>query len=242
MADSQLSVPCLRCDLPAAAHGEHHEPTKGMGGQGPKVAAHPRVPRFRGCHEAVHDARFVLELEGDIARTLEAGLVVSERATRVDDESLDPRYWSTEKLCGDWEYSEQNALDALFQQCRRAWVFYQRYRWMETWYERAAEMITEKTGKFVYWRRVYERVALWEVFGERRDDYAFLGPRIAIAVAEDKDPEEALAIATVAKDNEHLVKDVVAMVKTRDRARAATPPPSCECPNCGARHRKKVGG
>ncbi|HXK33119.1 MAG TPA: hypothetical protein VNM91_03785, partial [Dehalococcoidia bacterium] len=157
-----LSVPCIRCGRPAAEHGEHHHPHRGMGGQGPKVAEHPRVPLCRGCHRDLHDGRFRLELNGPIAQCVAPdGAVLSVRAVRpqplvhafeapapdlaalahqavlLDDESL-AYVWET----GETWRGTGDVVQAIV-----AWAMRQRYgSFGDAWYRRAAEILSEYSG------------------------------------------------------------------------------------------------
>lgn len=238
----QVSLPCVRCGRPASASkgGEHHHPHKGMGGQGVKVPEHGRVPLCRDHHtgpEGVHNGAFAIELVGDIARTMEGGVCASRRAVVVREEDPDPSYWSDEKLAAQWRYSEENALDALFDQCQAAWLFYERYHWQPQWYDRVAEMLSEYSGRFVHPRRVYERVKVWEAFRDRREDYEYLGTRVAIAVAEDPDHEKALGYAILARDDGARSAEIVEALRAKRQEREYLPAERHECPLCHNLHR-----
>lgn len=231
------ALPCIRCG--ADSNPEHHDPPKGMGGQGVKVEEHPRVPLCRAHHREVHEGGFSLKLSGEIARTYYGEVQMSERAIVVKDDVDDMRYWSDKRLCNEWDEAEEDALESLRRQCHAAWGFYQRYRWAEKWYERAAEILTENTGRLIHWRRVYERVNLWLAFQGHWQDIDYLGKNLAIAVAENGVPADALEIALSAKDSGHSSGDARAIVRTRDHGRALTPPAKHDCPACGASHRIK---
>lgn len=238
---NQLSAPCRRCGRPSAPDGEHHHPHKGMGGQGPKVPEHPRVALCRSCHSAVHLGTFRLEVTDNVVRTIEGGAVVSERALVDDDQSQDWRAWTDEALAQAWHAAEMNAIDCLAEQCRAAYCLYLRYRFLPAWYEAVAEIVGRITGRTPHPRRVYERVRLYQAFEGRWEDYAFLGARIAIAVAEDAEPERALSIATVAKADGLSTNEVVEMIRDPERPVEYEPPERHACPECGAMHRIRKG-
>jgi hypothetical protein len=218
-----------------------------MGGQGVKVEEHPRVPLCRAHHREVHEGGFSLKIHGDIARTYQGETCVSERAMVVKDDVDDMHYWSDERLSREWEEAEEDALESLRRQCHAAWGFYQRYRWAEKWYERAAEILTENTGKYTHWRRVYERVNLWLAFQGHWEDISYLGQNLAITVAEDTVPADALEIALSARDSGHTSGGAKALVKARDLDAAREPPLKHDCPRlcpecgaqvgCGYRHK-----
>lgn len=205
------------------------------------MVEHPRVPLCRTHYNSVHEGSLAILINGPFATVLEAGVPATERAIVPDDQAEDSRYWTDERLAGLWDSADTTALAALAAQCRVAHEFWRRYSWKERWYDEAAQYISSKIGRFVHWRRVYERAHCFTVFKDRWEDYEFLGARLSITVAEDAEPDEALEIAKVARANEYTVADTVAMVRQRDRARAAEPPEMHECPDCGARHRVKKG-
>jgi hypothetical protein len=210
---------------------------KGMGG-----AEHDHlinVPLCRDDHRAVHMKEFSLKIHGDIARTYQGETCVSERAMVVKDDVDDMHYWSDKRLSTEWEEAEEDALESLRRQCHAAWGFYQRYRWAEKWYERAAEILSENTGKYTHWRRVYERVNLWLAFQGHWEDISYLGQNLAITVAEDTVPADALEIALSARESGHTSTDAKAMVKSRDLDAARTAVVKHECPLCKALHRVK---
>ena len=227
---SDLSSPCLRCGRPASVKygGEHHHPHTRMGGQGAKVAEHPRVVLCRSCHNAVHLGDWVLKLDGDIATGTENGMVVFERGIEVRDEGDDPLFWSDGRLASTWARLDEIAKTALELQATAAHQFYQRYRGFEKWYERAADIITQETGRYVHWRRIYDYVNLYLAFHERWDKVEVLGKTLALAVAQSEEPKKALAIAEAARDSGRTGASAIREIRGQ-----AEPEPR-KCPHCGA--------
>ena len=224
------SAPCLRCGTPAPAHGEHHHPHKGMGGQGRKVAEHPRVVLCRGCHDDVHMGKFTLTMKTvEIAIGSENGIEVFQRGGEVEEEAYDPRFWSDERLADRWRDGENSALTGLAIQAGVAHAFYQRYKNHERWYERVAEIISTLNGYSVHWRDVYRRVKLYEAFGSHWDTYLRLGKTLALAVAESADVGAALEMAQATKDEGgHTSRDIIRKIRGQPEPKAKT------CPSCGA--------
>ena len=135
MMVSGRGSPCLRGGAPAPEHGENdHNPEefgpvgKGSGGQGSKVAEHPRVVRCRSCHSAVHLGEFRLKLspDGSIAKGYENGMVIFERGVEVRDELSDSRFWSDEHLASVGADGEEKAPDGVAQQCNAAFEVHRR--------------------------------------------------------------------------------------------------------------------
>ena len=166
---------------------------------------HERFDLCRECHEDLHAKKWTFRVEGAIVVgfqpddpkwiTFRRGLVLSE-------DGPDPEHWTDEKLATEWEKGEENALEGLRRQCLVAAAFYQRYGWGEKWAEQAARFITDFTGRHVYWRRLYEWLRIYTVFGDseehpagRWNDLDFLGATLALAVAESGDPKKALEMA-----------------------------------------------
>jgi hypothetical protein len=209
-----------------------------MGGATEHVE-HPNVPLCRGCHEAVHAKRFTLMINGDFASTWEKGHPVSERALTVNDSHEDMRYWSDEALAVGWGQVHEQVVGLLEYQCRIAYEFERRYSWLDHWYEGAAQILGRNTGYVVHPRDVYRKADLWRTFAGRWQDYAFLGARVAISVAEASEPEEALAFATSQVDENAASRTDIAQ-DVKDRwPRAASRGESCTCPECGAKHRRR---
>lgn len=224
---SDLSAPCLRCGVPAPAHGEHHHPHKGMGGQGVKVEEHPRVVLCRACHNAVHLGEFVLSVDGEIATGSENGMVVFQRGLTVQDEGDDPMFWSDGRLASAWVRLDEIAKTALELQATAAHQFYQRYRGFEKWYERAAEIIKDETGHYVHWRRIYDYVDLYLFYHDKWEKMEPLGKTLALAVAQSAEPKKALAIAEAARDSGRTGASAIREIKGE-----AEPEPK-RCPHCG---------
>ena len=232
---SDLSAPCLRCGVPAPEHGEHHHnPSefgpvgKGSGGQGAKVAEHPRVVLCRACHNSVHLGEWVLKLDGDIAKGFEGDIQVFERGIEVRDDQSDCRFWSDEQLANYWRSGEDTALKGLAIQCSVAAEFYARYKGQPEWYVRVAQIISDFNGYSVHWRDVYRRVKLYEAFGSDWDTYLRLGKTLALAVAESREPEKALEIANTRKDEGgHTSTEIIREIRGQE------PPEPRKCPHCG---------
>src|SRR4030067_2032566 len=86
---TDLFVPCVRCGMPAAAHGEHHargdnlSMGKGMGG----AQDHLETVAFcRSCHRGLQEKEFTAKLFGDIVCTYHGDVRASERAMVTKDE------------------------------------------------------------------------------------------------------------------------------------------------------------
>jgi len=204
-------APCCVCGK--AADDLHHEPPKGSGGAPDWKGV--LIPLCRQHHTERHTGQLSFKVDNGIVNGFISEIHIFERALRPDDMSPDPRYWTDEHLCHEWSDAESQALGNLIRQCEVAWQFWRRYGWADEWYERAAQMLTDSTGQFVHWRRVYERVRLYEQFNERWKDYELLGPTLALAVAESRNPE-ALEIAVAAKEKGLRVSDAVALVKGKE--------------------------
>lgn len=229
-----LAEPCVRCGVPAPPHGEHHQnPSehgpvgKGAGGQGAKVAEHPRVVLCRACHNAVHLGEFTLSIDSGVATGSENGMVVFERGMVVRDEGDDPLFWSDTRLAAAWVRLDKIAKTALELQATAAHQFWLRYRGFEKWYERTADIITQETGHYVHWRRIYDYVDLYLAFHEDWDKVELLGKTLALAVAQSEEPKKALQIAEAARDNGRTGASAIREIKGE-----AEPEPK-KCPHCG---------
>lgn len=236
-----VSVPCVRCGRPAAGHGEHHEPRKGMGGQGPKVAEHPRVPLCRGCHRELHDGRFRLRLEANLAVSLSPeGDVLAVRAVRP--QPLVHRFEAPEVelaqlaqalvLTDDqsvayvWECGAQWRGTGDLIQAVAAWALRQRYgSYGESWYQRAAELIRDATGLHVSTGAVYNAAALGtalEAAGWRLD-LLDLGKTVLAEVGKAPEPAAALRTAQELRDEGFRAFEVVAELRAHRKGAAEEP-------------------
>lgn len=209
-----------------------------MGGQGVKVEEHPRIALCRDCHNAVHAGEFALEIEGEIVRGKGGEIVQFERALWPDDDATDSRYWSDEKLAGQWAQADGAVRLALQVHAHLSYELWRRYGWTEKWYSRAAELISDQVGYHVDWRRIYEGVRLWMAFGERNWQHVErLGTKLALAVAETEEPEQAMAVAVEGLENGRTRKEIMSEL----RGDGLRPAETCECPSCGNEHRRRDG-
>lgn len=217
-------APCCVCGK--ASDDLHHEPPKGAGGAPEWIGT--LIPLCRLHHQERHTGQLSFKVDNGIVTGYLSEVQIFERAVGCDDLSPDPRYWSDEQLCHAWAEAESQAMGNLIRQCEVAWQFWRRYGWADKWYERAAQMLTDYTGTYVHWRRVYERVRLYERFNDRWQDYELLGANLSIAVAESHNPE-ALEIAVAAKEKGLRVSDAVALVKGKE------PEDRVPCDACGGK-------
>lgn len=258
-----LSVPCVRCGKPAAEHGEHHEPRKGMGGQGPKAAEHPRVPLCRGCHRELHDGRFRLRLEANVAVSLSPeGDVLAVRAVRPQPfvHAVEPPEVALEELAQALVLADDESLAYVWEcgarwqgtgdliQAVAAWAFRRRYgSYGQAWYRRVAELIREATGLHVSVGAVYDAAArgvALEAAGWRLD-LLDLGKTVLAEVGKAPEPAAALEAAHALRDEGLLARQVVAELRSRREADfqtlkiPAADPEGCahewRCARCGAR-------
>lgn len=230
-----LSAPCVRCGKPAAPHGEHHEPRRGMGGQGPKAAEHPRVPLCRGCHRDLHDGRFSLALRANVALSLSPqGQVLAVRAVRpqplvhrfeapeVELRELAEALLLTddESLAYVWECGAQWRGTGDLVQAAVAWALRQRYgSYGEGWYRRAAELIREATGLRVSTAAIYDAAALGtalEAAGWRLDPLD-LGKSVLAEAGKAAEPARALELAETLRDEGLPAREVVRALRSARR-------------------------
>ena len=196
---SDISAPCLRCGRPSRPQVHHHRTDEGPVGRGMGGVhgeGHDHIERADLCdddHIALHDGDWVLKLDGDIATGTENGMVIFERGMEVRDEGDDPLFWSDGRLAAAWVRLDEIAKTALELQATAAHEFYNRYRGFEKWYERAADIITQETGHYVHWRRVYDYVNLYLAFHDQWQKVEVLGKTLALAVADSREPEKSLA-------------------------------------------------
>lgn len=244
MTETQISVPCLRCGKPSAAHGEHHQrvgpgPTgRGMGGGHEHLV---NVPLCRGCHEAVHAKRFTISLSGNMASTWENGHCVSERALVVNESHKDPRYWSDERLADAWGKVDELMLPLMAIRCAVAYEFERRYKWLGNWDAAAAQVIGRLTGTLVHERTVRDAADVWKTFGDRWQDYKYVGARVGISIARAADPEAALAFGTSQVDEGGRSRTEIATDIHDKFGKQDSRGETHECPDCGAKHRIKKG-
>ena len=234
-SDLDASAPCLRCGRPAPPHGEHHHNPdehgpvgKGSGGQGRRVAEHPRVVLCRTCHADVHMGVWVLHRSEDLAWGVENGIEIFERGIVLNDHHHDSRFWSDERLSSEWAEGEGKAQDGFEQQCNAAFEFYRRYRGQPEWYVRVAEILSDNSGLYVHPREVYRRIKLYVAFNKDWTVYKRFGKTLALAVAESDDPEKALEIANSRKDEGGRTQAEI----VREIRHQAEPEPR-KCPHCG---------
>ena len=238
---TDITLPCARCGQPAAlgphGEGEHHEPSKKMGGT---VVEPPQVPLCRDCHNALHAKKFRIVINGDFVSTATLdGHVQSERALVVKDEAEDSRYWSDEKLAMMIAQALERAADMVQVVAQCAYEWQRRYGYGERWAERLAEFVRDYTGQtrgysarqLEYWAKEFP------LFRDRPDDWKLLSGRISHTVISDEDPEEAIEIATAARLDGQPVQAVVETLRERQGKEA---PEWCVCSECGNRHRKKT--
>jgi len=200
---------------------------KGMGGS--KDHSHiVRTALCRDCHRDVHLGVFTLSVDGDIATGYENGMVVFERGTEVRDDQGDSRFWSDEKLAGEWGDGEEMAQFGFEQQCNAAFEFHRRYRGQPEWYVRVAEIISDNNGQYIHPREVYRRIKLYVAFNDDWTTYRRLGKTLALAVAESGDLKSALEIANSRKDEGgHTSTEIAREIKGEPE------PEPKKCPHCG---------
>jgi hypothetical protein len=200
---------------------------KGAGGDPTGVLDHERYDLCDACHTSLHNKEWAFRVERGIVEILTPGdnaWVVGRRGLVLTDG------WSTLKLCWTdlalsraWAQQEKRAIVALKRQCEVAWVLKERYaHTTPKWYERAAEILSEYSGKHVHWGRVYERCHLYATFGAT-DDYPngrwkkmeVLGPTVALAVAkmDAADRETALETALDMSADFQPAKEITAALK-----------------------------
>ena len=239
---TDISLPCIRCGRPAAlgphGEGEHHEPSKGMGG----TAEEPeQVALCRACHDAFHGKRFRLLINGDFVSTVSpTGMVQSERALVVKEDSPDPRYWSDEKLAMMIAQALERAADMIYVVGQCAYEWQRRYGYGDKWAERLAEFVRDYTGhtrgysprQLEYWANEYP------IFKDKPDDWKLLAGRIAHTIASDENPQEAMGLATVSL---LAGKPRMAVVEELRERQGKEPPEKHECPLCGHLHVIKEG-
>lgn len=227
---SDLNQPCVHCGQHSELHHHREGPGpvgKGSGGLGPHEHL-PEIPLCRKAHNLVHANELQLSLDGDIATGRENGMVVFERGVEVRDEHDDSRFWSDERLASAWALGEGLAQDGFEYQCNAAFEFYRRYRGQERWYERVAEILSDNNGLYVHPREVYRRIKLYVAFKDDWTIYRRLGKTLALAVAENPEPEKALEIAEAAKDEGGRTSTSI----IREIRGQAEPEPKL-CPHCG---------
>jgi hypothetical protein len=233
---------CKRCGMPATP--EHHAPpgrsSIGMGGTSDPEKEDWRVPLCRSCHEALHAKKFHLMRNGDFVSTVAPdGRVQSERALVVKEDSPDPRYWSDEKLAMMIAQALERAADMVQVVAQCAYEWQRRYGYADRWAERLVEFVRDYTGQtrgysvrqMEYWAKE------WPLFKDRPDDWKLLSGRIAHTVASDENPNEAIALATVARLDGQPVAAVVETLRERRGLEALE---YCVCDACGNRHRRKT--
>jgi len=250
---NDVSVPCIHDGKPSAPHGEHHVELRGMGGRGPKapVASHERIPLCRACHRDLHEGGWAFRIEGDMVvgyQPNDPGWITFRRGLTLSEDGVNPAHWTDEKLATEWEQGNVDALKGLRRQCLVAAAFYQRYGWGEKWYEEAARFVSDFTGRHLDWRRMFERMRIYKVFGPSEEhpggrwgDVDFLGATLALAVAESGEPEKALETAKVGRAS--LPPVPVRRIKAglKGETIADHRREMCVCPDCGAEHTKKGG-
>ena len=227
---SDIALICVHCGQNAERH--HHREGPGPVGKGMGGTPHehlPEIPLCRKAHNLVHANELQLSLDEGVAIGRENGMVVFERGIEVRDQFADSRFWSDEHLSYQWQNGENSALTGLAVQAKAAHEFYRRYKGQPEWYIRVAQIISDFNGSAVHWRDVYRRVKLYEAFGSDWDTYLRLGKTLALAVAESREPEKALEIANVRKDEGgHTSTEIIREIKGQ-----AEPEPK-KCKSCGA--------
>lgn len=250
-----ITEPCLRDGRPAQPQVHHGRPEntamgKGAGGDPTGVLDHERYDLCDDCHKALHNKEWAFRVVHGIVEILSPGdnaWVVGRRGLVLTDG------WSSLKLCWTdqalayaWAQQDKRAIVALKRQCEVAWVLKERYSHVtHKWYERAAEILGDYSGKHVHWGRVYERCHLYATFGAtdehpngRWKQMEKLGPTVALAVAkvDAADREEALETALGMSADFQPAKEITAAIKGDSIAESAK---SCEehewrCKHCGA--------
>lgn len=237
---SDLSVPCLRCSMPAQKEHHHREGPgpvgKGMGGTHEHL---PRVPLCRADHTSLHNGEWAFKIEGDFFVGTKGGDF--RCPVEYNDTGEDPYYWTPEKLREHW-HTVQAAAGYLYkEQCREAWVLRERIAWMDEWYLEAAKMLSRDAERPINWRRVYDRVKSWETFelrlrgGKIWEEVEVIGERLRLAVAKSADPEKAMATAVVERLSGATVSQIERALSDGGKEEA----PRCTCPDCGHEHRQK---
>jgi ribosomal protein L37E len=249
MPETDIHLTCIRCGQPASlgpeGKGEHHDPPdyrtgKGMGGTSLEETRESTLPLCRRCHRDYHAKRFAIRVDGPIAYCIDpkTGEILSVRALsprvlegdygpadvdlevligllpRLDDESL---AWLWD--CGvRWE--EQGViLEAL-----AAKGFHEHYHsFGDGWFNRAAEIIRETTGRPMAVGTVYNRdntaMAL-QASGWRMELLGTLGRSVLAEVGKNEDPVRALEMASEMRDaGERAVTIVNELTQTRRKAR-----------------------
>jgi len=211
----------------------------------------PTYPLCRSCHDSLHRSEWMLSTGDGMAFGFAGEVQLFERAISLDDKSADPRAWTDQRLAAEWDMAEERTRQNMGVMALVAWTFHERYGWADnrrdgfSWYERAADMITQHTGRQVHWRDVYRLVDIYRAFrekaGERIDT---LGLRLALACAKaETDPEYAATWAQAARDNGHTVVEVEAGLKHEKFGTVQSSEPCIvHCNNCDTevKHRRRL--
>jgi len=237
MAESDLTLPCIRCGRPASLHlgGEHHQPPDrssiGMGGSS-LDHEHERVPLCRKHHDDVHAKRFIIRVDGPIAYCVDpkTGEVLSVRALspRVLEGDYGPADVDIEVLAGLLPKLDDESLAHLWD-CGARWEeqgvvfealaakgFHERYSsYGDEWYVRAADLIREVTGRPMAAATVYDRdstATALEASGWRLEVLGNLGRYVLAEVGKAENPVQALEMAGEMRDAReparHIVKEL----------------------------------
>jgi hypothetical protein len=201
---------------------------------------HERLPFCRQHHDDLHAKRFAVKVDGPIAYCVDpkTGEVLSVRALSprvlegdygpadVDVEvlaSLLPKL-EDESLAWLWDCGVRWEEQGVIFEALAAKAFHERYSsFGDGWFDRAAQIIREVTGRPMAVGTVYDRantaLAL-EASGWRMELLGTLGRSVLAEVGKNEDPVRALEMASEMRDASEKASTIVNQLKpTRRRAR-----------------------